>query len=558
MSASSFKRGEGASLTESHEVPFALTKGPSFDFGNINVHDSKNVIRVQPKLKINEPGDQYEQEADAMADKVMRMSDPLNQPQSFTPVVSNIQRKCVHCEEEEKEKWQRKESNNATPAVAPSIVHDVLNSSSGKPIDNSTRSFMESRFNYDFGNVKIHDDDVAAKSADSINAMAYTAGNDIVFNQGQYAPDINSGKELLAHELTHVMQQSDVNRLNSNQSKVKLGVHFTNANAIARENYNEVQRNAIFSETIQRQVSNYEVPDLEALPGSGMPQAFADPSSNSDFIDRRINAVGVDLSGANFILFCDGVDTPIALPLDYIEFGNTQYVSVDQFIYSDREEALSHVIFGPYAANVPSQFAYYRAIGGLIVPTRFSTTSSPETMKLIRAAMSKLRGFTKEITDTLVVAVLFLIGTKLVKIGVKRLIIKRGTSSPQKLQEYPDAVPLKTVRPRATPQQLREMIANSSDYYTHRTPEANVAQNQTIVSQKTSLPTAPEGVYLAKGVKGLPYGDYAVSIKGSKFRIRSVPGRAEEFILDDEIPATEGVWYTAEDYAAAKAAVKKP
>jgi hypothetical protein len=66
---------------------------------------------------------------------------------------------------------------------------------------------MENRFGYDFSQVRIHTDQIAAKSASAINALAYTSGNDIVFNQGQYAPGISGGKQLLAHELTHVVQQ---------------------------------------------------------------------------------------------------------------------------------------------------------------------------------------------------------------------------------------------------------------------------------------------------------------------------------------------------------------
>ena len=81
-------------------------------------------------------------------------------------------------------------------------------SASGRSMDEDTRSFMESRFNYDFSNVKIHDNELAAKSASSINALAYTSGNNIVFNSEQYNPGSDSGKRLLAHELTHVAQQN--------------------------------------------------------------------------------------------------------------------------------------------------------------------------------------------------------------------------------------------------------------------------------------------------------------------------------------------------------------
>jgi hypothetical protein len=114
-----------------------------------------------------------------------------------------------------------------------------------------------------------------------------------------------------------------------------------------------------------------------------------------------------------------------------------------------------------------------------------------------------------------------------------------------------------TTRPRATLQQLQEMIANHREYYTHRNNRYDVVTNQAIRFTGESLPTAPGGVYVVRGVQGVSYGDYAVSVKGSKYPIRGVTGKAEEFIITAEIPANEGVWYSHEDYVAAKAAGKK-
>jgi hypothetical protein len=187
--------------------------GIDFSFSKIKVHSDDRPLMspagLQAKLMINQPGDQYEREADAMADKVMRMQDTSLHQKSTLPT---IQRKCAHCNEEEKEKLQRKENNNTSPSTAPLIVYDVLNTSSGKPIDESTRSFMELQFNHDFSHVKIHDNDLAAQSADTINASAYTYGKNIIFNKGRYAPGTYGGKKLLAHELTHVVQQSGVQK----------------------------------------------------------------------------------------------------------------------------------------------------------------------------------------------------------------------------------------------------------------------------------------------------------------------------------------------------------
>jgi hypothetical protein len=93
------------------------------------------------------------------------------------------------------------------PEQVPPIVHEVLRSP-GQPLDPATRAFMEPRFGHDFGGVRVHIDTKAAESAQAINALAYTVGHDIVLGTGRYAPGMTSGKRLLAHELTHVVQQS--------------------------------------------------------------------------------------------------------------------------------------------------------------------------------------------------------------------------------------------------------------------------------------------------------------------------------------------------------------
>jgi hypothetical protein len=167
---------------------------------------SKNAASfIQPKLTINQPNDVYEQEADAMADKVMRMEQPGVQLKPLP--ITAVQRKCAHCEEEEKQA-QRKEINNGETTANSSLESYVGGlSGSGQSLPGEVRNFYEPRFGYDFSKVKIHTDTVAAKSAQSINALAYTSGNNIVFNAGQYAPGTDSGKRLMGHELTHVVQQ---------------------------------------------------------------------------------------------------------------------------------------------------------------------------------------------------------------------------------------------------------------------------------------------------------------------------------------------------------------
>lgn len=164
---------------------------------------------LQANLVVNQPGDVFEQEADSVADLVMRMQAPARVQRRCAECeqAAKPQRKCAHCEDEEK-KIQRQEAGSG-PEAALSIVHQVLNSP-GQPLDAGTRAFMEPRFGYDLGQVRVHADARAAESADALNALAYTVGNHVAFAARNYAPDTESGRHLLAHELAHVVQQDAV------------------------------------------------------------------------------------------------------------------------------------------------------------------------------------------------------------------------------------------------------------------------------------------------------------------------------------------------------------
>lgn len=180
------------------------TKQPQ-ETGLTNTKPVRNLF-FQPKLSINQPNDVYEQEADAVADKVMRMDDSHVLQQSFfRPSITNVQRKCAQCEEEEK--MQRKESSDQSTTINEQTENYISNLSGGMPLAANQKSFFESGIGYDFSDVKIHTGSEASQSAKNINALAYTHGNNIVFGEGQYQPDTDTGKKLLAHELTHVVQQ---------------------------------------------------------------------------------------------------------------------------------------------------------------------------------------------------------------------------------------------------------------------------------------------------------------------------------------------------------------
>jgi Domain of unknown function (DUF4157) len=114
---------------------------------------------------------------------------------------------CEGCKKKKKTPIQRHAAGTATPATAPHIVHDVLRSP-GHPLDHATRAFMEPRFGQDFSRVRVHSDGEAAESARAVNALAYTVGNKIVFGADRYSSSTIAGRELLAHELAHTVQQN--------------------------------------------------------------------------------------------------------------------------------------------------------------------------------------------------------------------------------------------------------------------------------------------------------------------------------------------------------------
>jgi len=93
-------------------------------------------------------------------------------------------------------------------AATRSPVHDVVGRGGGSPLDGPTRSAMESAFGTSFGHVRVHTDERASRSAESVGANAYTVGGDVVFRRGHYDPGSPAGQRTLAHELAHVVQQS--------------------------------------------------------------------------------------------------------------------------------------------------------------------------------------------------------------------------------------------------------------------------------------------------------------------------------------------------------------
>ncbi len=237
-----------------HSTPFFGRENGQHFFGNIAKPKSffQKSSTVQPKLSIGQHNDPYEREADSVADQVVQRlstSDTLQTKPVATAgtIMPLVQTKCTACEEEEKpqkknneedrlkdklqkkpifesnakqpdediqrkctacekeEKLQKKSDDNSAQSAIESRLASAKGSGSSLP--NHTRQQMESSFGVDFSGVRIHSDSAAVQLSKDLQAQAFTHGNDIYFNTGKYDTHSVGGKHLLAHELTHVMQQ---------------------------------------------------------------------------------------------------------------------------------------------------------------------------------------------------------------------------------------------------------------------------------------------------------------------------------------------------------------
>jgi hypothetical protein len=187
---------------------------------------------IQAKLRVSDPNDAYEQEADRVAEQVLNNSSTpseINAKLSM-PNTERVGRKRSACDMKEMGKEKQlmsiggRKSSSSTIAIQKSdnLANEVIAVSGGESssLDTSTREFMETRFGFDFSIVRVHTGTQAAASARSVNSLAYTVGNDIVFGEAQYMPYTLQGKKLLAHELTHVVQQNSQSSYNNQSTAI--------------------------------------------------------------------------------------------------------------------------------------------------------------------------------------------------------------------------------------------------------------------------------------------------------------------------------------------------
>ena len=194
---------------------------------DVNLSSRPFATPVQAKLTIGQPNDKYEQEADQVASQVVQH---INAPQATNP--ENVQRNSEAEEEElqmkpisvlqrdmaEEEELQMKSIVQRQEAIgggpASEDLESTINSArgGGQSLDPALQHSMGQAMGADFSRVKVHTDQTADTLNRSIQARAFTTGNDVFFRQGEYNPQSRGGQELIAHELTHVVQQGGVQR----------------------------------------------------------------------------------------------------------------------------------------------------------------------------------------------------------------------------------------------------------------------------------------------------------------------------------------------------------
>ena len=178
-------------------------------------------IAVQAKLEMGRPGDAWEREADRVAEQVVGMGFvppgaaplPITRAGAGAGVVSRQEEP----EEDEEHRdgshpsrLSAKEVPGATLSIPAGVAAEIAAlPGGGRPLDTQVRAFVEPRFGYDFGRVRVHTDERAARTTRAVGARAYAVGRDVVFAPGEYRPDTADGRRLLAHELTHVVQQGE-------------------------------------------------------------------------------------------------------------------------------------------------------------------------------------------------------------------------------------------------------------------------------------------------------------------------------------------------------------
>jgi hypothetical protein len=260
----------------------------------------------------------------------------------------------------------------------------------GERLPDGLRSRFEQRFDHDFSRVRVHTDARADASARTFDANAFTSGYDIVFRRGEYDPGTTAGSKLLAHELTHVVQQGAGVRFGgcvSQPSDAAEAEADRTAEAVSAGKHAGSVRatpSAVARQPAPKQSPTYI--EFEIDPGGPPGQInahFTGPTDNANWVDRAITAAAYTIWLNGFMLYV-GSMTPggpgIVVPESDVDFTIERATPINKITYDSRAEAMAAVAAAPKPADGSRPFAYYWGAGGLVVvPTTICPGSAPRT-----------------------------------------------------------------------------------------------------------------------------------------------------------------------------------
>ncbi|KIG17886.1 hypothetical protein DB30_02509 [Enhygromyxa salina] len=196
--------------SERRPRPFAGLGSPTFNTAQITAAP----VAPQYQLEIGPVDDAYEREADAIATAVVGGGELEGELSSGA---LGVQRACASCQGDEELRRSPSDGGGATPTLSPQANSRIsrARASSGQPLPDSARSYFEPRFNADFGDVRVHQGAEASSLSNNLGARAFTVGRDLFFGSGQLDYNSERGRHLVAHELTHTIQQSGAVRRKS-------------------------------------------------------------------------------------------------------------------------------------------------------------------------------------------------------------------------------------------------------------------------------------------------------------------------------------------------------
>jgi hypothetical protein len=230
------------------------------DFSRIPIHGNPR-NKIQTKLKLNAPGDVYEQEAERIAEQVIRTPEPHCVCEGGCP-------KCKNEQDGQQQSQARNIKEHAYKEVTvPPVIQEVI-SSHGQPLDSGSKEYFESRFGHDFSHVRIHTNARAAQSARDLGAQAYTVGRDIILGEVQRSQATDAGRRLLAHEFTHVVQQGFAPPLRGRRNGISTSAVPASASVILRSIV--VDSSKFTSKNAAKDLNNFQkliIKELEPITG---------------------------------------------------------------------------------------------------------------------------------------------------------------------------------------------------------------------------------------------------------------------------------------------------